>query len=63
MYGLAKEQIMQKIEVDNKLDLAVFINDTPDLSLIPDEVAERIVAALEMQISEHYKNQEDDKNS
>lgn len=55
---------MQAIELDdNKLDLTVFINDTPDLSLIPDEVAERIVAALEMQISEHYKNQEDDKNS
>jgi len=48
---------MKEIEVDNKLDLTVFINDTPDLSLIPDEVVDRIVAALGMQISEHYKKQ------
>lgn len=54
---------MKEIEVDNKLNLTVLINDTPDLSLIPDEVVERIVAALEMHISEHYKKQEDDKNS
>lgn len=50
---------MQKIEVDdNKLGLTVLINDMPDLSLIPDEMVDRIVAALEMQISEHYINQE-----
>lgn len=54
---------MQEIEIDdNKLGLTVFISDKPNLSLIPNEVADRIVAALEMQISEYYNGKEN-KNS
>ena len=50
---------MQEINLDdNKLGVAVFINEIPELSSIPNEVADRIVAALELQISDYYNNQE-----
>ena len=50
---------MQEIEVDeNKLGIKVIINDKPNLTLIPNEIVDRIMAALELQISEHFNNQE-----
>ena len=43
---------MQEIEVkENSLKVKVFINGTPDLKNIPKEKAERILAALELEIS------------
>ena len=46
---------MQQIELkENPLGLQVYINGVPDLSAIPKEKAESILAALEMEISEFY---------
>lgn len=43
---------MQEIEVENELELKVFINDVPDIKKIPKDIADSIIAALELQISE-----------
>lgn len=46
---------MQQIELkENPLGLKVYIIGVPDLTVIPKEKAESILAALELEISEHY---------
>ena len=47
---------MQEVQPkENPLGLKVFINGIPDLNAIPKEKAESILAALELEISEHYE--------
>lgn len=47
---------MKELEVkDNPTGLHVFINGIPDIKLIPKDVADCIISALETQISELYK--------
>ena len=47
---------MQQIEPkENPLGLKVYINGVPDLTVIPKEKAESILAALELEISEYYE--------
>ena len=47
---------MQQIEPkENPLGLKVYINGVPDLTVIPKEKAESILAALEFEISEYYE--------
>lgn len=46
---------MREIEVTNDLRLKVFINGAPGLLQSPKDIAESIIAALELQISEYYK--------
>lgn len=50
---------MQEVQPkENPLGLKVFINGIPDLTVIPKEKAERILAALELEISEHFMERE-----
>ena len=50
---------MQQIELkENPLGLKVFINGKPDLTVIPKENAESILAALELEISGFYDKTE-----
>ena len=49
---------MQEVEVENEQELRIFVNGVPDFKLIPKEIAESLVSALELQISEYY-NQND----
>lgn len=50
---------MQQIEPkENPLGLKVFINGKPDLTVIPKEKAESILAALELEISGFYDKTE-----
>lgn len=49
---------MQEIEVENEMRLKVFINGVPDLRQIPKDIAESIIAALELRISEYYKSEQ-----
>lgn len=47
---------MQEIEVENELGLIVIINGVPNLWQIPKDIAESIIAALELQICNFYKS-------
>lgn len=49
---------MREIEVENELGLKVFINGVPDLRQIPKDIAESIISALELRISEYYKSEQ-----
>lgn len=47
---------MQEVQPkENPLGLKVYINGIPDLTVIPKEKAESILAALELEISEYYE--------
>lgn len=48
---------MIKIDVENELNLEIFINGTPDVQEMPPEKWERIISVLELEISQYY-NQE-----
>ena len=53
--GIVMQQIKPK---ENPLGLKVFINGKPDLTVIPKEKAESILAALELEISGFYDKTE-----
>ena len=54
---------MQEIEVkENSLKVKVFINGTPDLKNIPKEKAERILAALELEIRIGFRGSVEEAN-
>lgn len=48
---------MIKIDVENELNLEIFINGTPDVQEMPPEKWESIISVLELEISQYY-NQE-----
>lgn len=55
---------MQEVEVeDNELDLRVFINGVPDFTKMPKEIAESFLSAVEKQIVDFYKANEQNKGS
>ena len=37
---------MEKVEIENELNLAVYINGKPDLTLMPQEVLDTLCSAL-----------------
>lgn len=39
--------------------MQVFINGVPDFELIPKEIADSFIAALELQISDYYNEKND----
>ena len=47
---------MQEVEVENEQELRIFVNGVPDFKLIPKEIAESLVSALELQISTYYED-------
>ena len=47
---------MIEIEIENELGLKIYINGVPDIKEIPPDKLESLVAVLEMQISNFYKN-------
>ncbi len=50
---------MQEVQPkENPLGLKVYINGVPDLKAVSKEKAERILAALELEISEHFMERE-----
>lgn len=46
---------MEEIEIENESELKVFINGIPDVTLMPQEVFKAFIDALELQISDYYK--------
>lgn len=46
---------MEEIKIENELELKVFINGVPDVTLMPKELFDSFIAALELQISESLK--------
>ena len=49
---------MIKIEIENELDLKIYINEIPDVKEMPLEKLESFIAVLEMQISNFYNSEE-----
>lgn len=47
---------MEEIKIENELGLKVYINGVPDLTLMPKEVFDSFIVALELQISESVKD-------
>lgn len=50
---------MKEIEVNNDLELKIYINGVPDLQQIPKDIVDRIIAALELHISNFYKSEKE----
>lgn len=48
---------MQEVEGEKDLGLRIFVNGVPDFKLIPKEIAESFISALELQISTYYENE------
>lgn len=46
---------MEEVKIENDLKLKVFINGTPDITLMPKELFDGFIAALELQIGESLK--------
>lgn len=46
---------MEEIKIENELELKVFINGIPDVTLMPQEIFDAFISALELQISENLK--------
>lgn len=46
---------MEEIKIENELKLKVFINGAPDISLMPKELFDSFIAALELQISNYFQ--------
>lgn len=46
---------MEEVKTENELGLKVFINGVPDVTLMPEDLFESFIAALELQISESVK--------
>ncbi len=51
---------MIKIDVENEVNLEIFINGIPDVQEMPSEKWESFISVLEAEISQYY-NQEIDK--
>ena len=49
---------MEEVKLENELGLKVYINGVHDLTLMPKEVFDSFIAALELQISESLKGQQ-----
>ena len=49
---------MIEIEMENELELKIFINGVPDIKEIPSDKLESLLAVLEIQISKYYENKE-----
>lgn len=49
---------MQEIKIENDLNLKVLINGTPDITLMSQDVFNAFISALELQISDYYKDTE-----
>ena len=49
---------MIKIEMENELELEIYINGVPDIKEIPPDKLASLLAVLEMQISKYYENKD-----
>lgn len=52
---------MEEIKIENELGKKIYINGIPDLTLMPKEVFDSFIAALELQISENLKENNHEK--
>lgn len=51
---------MQEVKIENNdLGLKVFVNGVPKLSLAPKEEIESVATVLELQMTEFYKNKDE----
>lgn len=46
---------MEELKIENELELKVFINGVPDVTLMSKDLFDSFIAALELQISENVK--------
>lgn len=54
--GIKKEcTAMEELKIENELELKVFINGVPDVTLMSKDLFDSFIAALELQISENVK--------
>lgn len=48
---------MKEVNIENELELKVFVNGTPDVTLMPKELFDSFIAALELQIGNYLENE------
>lgn len=52
---------MEEMKIENELELKVFINGVPDITLMPKEIFDAFISTLELQINGYIKEKAEKK--